>query len=97
MGVRQAMTDRRLTHKEALLMLLSDHQPHHMRELIAAGGYRYGGRLHELRQEGWEIETVRLGVGEYAYWLVPWPAKPEPVKHQRCRVGKTAHSAKVLL
>lgn len=60
---------KRQTHKEALLKLLSDHTAHHMRECIAVGGYRYGGRLHELRKDGHDIETIRVGDDEFAYRL----------------------------
>lgn len=63
------MTDRRHTHKAALLALLSDGQPKHMRDCMAVGGYRYGGRLHELRKEGHTIETIRIADDEFAYQL----------------------------
>lgn len=56
------------TQKERLLALLSDGCPHHMRELNAIC-FRYGGRFHELRREGYEIETIQLGIGEFAYRL----------------------------
>ena len=69
---------KRQTHKQALLLLLSDHQPHHMSECIKVGGYRYGGRLHELRKEGREIETIRLGEDEFAYRYVRFAHPVEP-------------------
>lgn len=60
---------KRITHREALLALLSDGRPKHMSQCIAIGGYRYGGRIHELRQEGHDIRTIRLGDDEFAYQL----------------------------
>jgi hypothetical protein len=61
---------KRRSHKEALRALLADRKQHHMRELIAVGGYRYGGRLFELRKNGLLIETIRLGEDEFAYRLI---------------------------
>ena len=65
------MNDKRLTHKEALLQLLSDYKKHTMRECQNAGGWRYGGRLHELRREGYIIDTIREGTDVYSYQMVP--------------------------
>ena len=62
--------NKRTSHKAALLALLSDHKQHHMSELIRVGGYRYGGRLHELRKEGRIIDTIRLADDEFAYRYV---------------------------
>jgi hypothetical protein len=39
------------TKREALRALLADGQWHHMNELRAVGGWRYGARLLEIRQE----------------------------------------------
>lgn len=61
---------KRTTHKALLLALLSDGKVHHMRECAAAGGWRYGARVFELRKEGYEIETIRLGDDEFAHRLV---------------------------
>ena len=63
--------NKRLTHKQALLALLSDGKAQHMRTCIAVGGYRYGGRIHELRQEGHDIRTIRIADDEFAYQLIP--------------------------
>lgn len=68
------IAERRKTHREALLDLLSDHMLHDMDECLKAGGFRYGGRLHELRRAGYAIETVRLVDDLFAYRLLP----PEP-------------------
>ncbi len=65
------MNEKRRSHKASLLELLSDYRQHHMSQLIRVGGYRYGGRLHELRKEGYDIETIRLGDDEFAYRLAP--------------------------
>ncbi|MHB8533385.1 MAG: hypothetical protein ACYDC2_11765, partial [Solirubrobacteraceae bacterium] len=70
-------TPRRQSHKEALLALLSDHQPHAMAELLLVGGYRYGARLMELRHEQHlNIQTIPLGGERFAYQLLP----PDPVQ-----------------
>ena len=60
---------KRTSHRDALLDLLADHRQHHMAELMRVGGYRYGGRLHELRKDGYDIETIRLGDDEFSYRL----------------------------
>ena len=52
-----------MTQKQRILDLLSDHQYHSMRELNAIC-YRYGGRLHDLRQEGHVFEEKHTG----SYW-----------------------------
>lgn len=65
------MNEKRRSHKESLRLMLADYRQHHMSECIRVGGYRYGGRLHELRREGLIIETIQLGVDEFAYRLIP--------------------------
>ncbi|HEX9565595.1 MAG TPA: hypothetical protein VF981_16570 [Gemmatimonadaceae bacterium] len=62
MNIREAQ-------KAAILKLLSDGQAHDMRELNAIG-YRYGGRLKELRDAGYVIETIRLKDRKFAYRLI---------------------------
>lgn len=65
------MTKRR-SHRDAIRALLADGKLHTMRELMEVGGYRYGGRLFELRNdEGLNIETVQLsGEDRFAYrWI----------------------------
>lgn len=64
------MSEKRLSHKAALLALLSDGRQHHMSECARAGGWRYGARVFELRKEGYEIETIRLGDDEFAHRLI---------------------------
>lgn len=36
----------------------------------AIGGLRFGGRLKELRDAGWIIQTAQVGGGVYRYTLV---------------------------
>lgn len=70
-------TPHRQSHKEALLALLSDYQPHPMAELLRVGGYRYGARLMELRRgRHLNIQTIPLGGERFAYQLLP----PDPVQ-----------------
>lgn len=65
------MTEKRRTHREALFDLLGDGAAHSMAECLRVGGYRYGGRLHELRREGHVIETIRTGDDTFSYRLLP--------------------------
>lgn len=58
-----------MTQKERILALLSDGRYHHMRQLNDIC-FRYGGRLHELRREGYVIETKRIGEGQFEYRLI---------------------------
>lgn len=61
---------KRTSHRDAILALLSDGRQHHMSECIKVGGFRYGGRIFELRKRGYAIETIRLGGDEFAYQLI---------------------------
>ena len=65
--------EKRVSHKQALLTLLSDGRWHTMRQMQEAGGYRYGGRLHELRKAGHKIDTRNVfgDVFEYRLDLTP--------------------------
>lgn len=60
---------KRLGNKEKLRRLLSDGAVHHMRELHAVAGWRFGGRIYELRKEGYDIETIFIGADETAYQM----------------------------
>lgn len=62
---------KRLSHKERLLSLLSDHKWHGMRECMEHGGMRYGARLHELKHEGWPVEKRLVFADVYEYRLAP--------------------------
>jgi len=64
------MNEKRASHKQRLYGLLSDGAWHHHRELHDVGGWRFGGRLFELRKEGHAIETDRIGVDEYRYRMI---------------------------
>lgn len=57
--------------REALRALLADGAWHHMSELRAVGGWRYGARLLEIRREHHvTIENRAIGDGEFEYRLV---------------------------
>ncbi len=60
----------RPTAKARLLALLSDGREHDMRECLEIAGFRYGGRLHELRQEGHVVETIQYSANHFGYRLV---------------------------
>lgn len=62
--------NKRESHKDRLLALLSDGKVHPMGELLKVGGFRYGGRLFDLRKEGYIIDTLRLADDVYGYRLV---------------------------
>lgn len=47
------------TKRARLYDLLRDHRWHPMGELLHAGGFRYGGRLLEMREDGLDIEVKR--------------------------------------
>lgn len=73
-----------LPKREALRHLLADGQWHHMKELRAVGGWRYGARLLELRQGvgGRALVTERRSVHgsenelEYRAFIAPCPPPP---------------------
>ncbi len=57
--------------REALRALLADGLWHHMSELRAVGGWRYGARLLEIRREHHvTIENRCIADGEFEYRLV---------------------------
>ena len=64
------MSEKRENNRSNLLRLLSNGRQHHMTACAEAGGWRYGARIHELRKQGYVIETIRLGEDEFAYRLV---------------------------
>jgi hypothetical protein len=46
-------------------------------ELLQAGvGSRYGARIAELREQGWQIESARLRDGAWRYTLISRPSSP---------------------
>ena len=50
-----------LKHTEIILKILSDGRPHFSREFFEAGLLEYRRRLTELRREGHQIQSVRIG------------------------------------
>lgn len=56
---------------ERLLQLLSDGKWHEHSELLQVAGYRYGGRIFDLRKRGYVIEKQRLGTRRYFYRMAP--------------------------
>ena len=69
--------------REALRSLLADGAWHHMKELRAVGGWRYGARLLELRRcvGGFPLITEKRTLGadnefEYRAFRAPVPAPP---------------------
>jgi len=68
--------------REALFALLEDCQWHHWDELQARAGVRYGARVCELRDDGYEILSTDLDTGK-RYRLtsvVPGPKRRNRVK-----------------
>ena len=63
------MSERRLNNKDRLLALLIDHREHGQHECLSVGGFRYGARIFDLRRDGFDIETIRLGDDEFSYRL----------------------------
>jgi hypothetical protein len=58
----------RLSQKARILNLLSTGKKIHMRTLNKIA-FRYGGRLSELREEGYKIETIHVKRNEFVYHL----------------------------
>jgi len=52
--------------KKRILAILSDGQPHSAKEL-AALSHRFSAAIHSLREDGYEIETIRVAHNEYVY------------------------------
>jgi len=59
----------RLSQKDKILKLLLKGKPVHMRKLNEIA-FRYGGRLHDLRKQGYKIDTIQHGNGNFSYRLV---------------------------
>ena len=59
-----------MTNKEALLELLSDREWHSNGECAGVAGFRYGGRKHDLEQDGWIIDKRHVKGGRWDYRLV---------------------------
>lgn len=68
-------TNAKPTKKARLLQLLKDRRYHTSNELLKAGGYRYGARLHNLRSDGY-VFSVKQSVKSpslFQYRLVSKP------------------------
>jgi hypothetical protein len=58
----------RSSRKAKLLELLRDRRYHSARELLKAGGYRYGARLNELRGFGYGFSVKRDAEKMNLFW-----------------------------
>jgi hypothetical protein len=56
------------TKKGRLVLLLKDRRYHSARELLRVGGFRYGGRLHELRADGYRFTIKRDEKHQSLFW-----------------------------
>ena len=65
-----------MSHKQSILNLLQDGQKHNFRELNNIC-FRYGGRIFDLRKEGYLIGEERVE-GVWWYWLEREPVKWTP-------------------
>ena len=68
MSVTLLESRRRFSNKERVLIALLE-RPRTNGELLAIGGIRYGGRVHELRHEQWDIITEHQQGGRVTYTL----------------------------
>lgn len=66
----------RKTKCDALLDLLADGQAHNQRDVLNVAGFRYTGRLKELRDAGHNIESIHVGGAEWWYRLIV-PVEPK--------------------
>ena len=55
---------------DRLLQLLSDGREHGQREVLEAAGFRYTGRLKELRDAGHDIQSIHVQGSEWRFQLV---------------------------
>lgn len=101
------MSDEAKSAKDRLLELLWDQEWHSNKELREVAGQRYGARLHELRQLGFEISkqsTDMENAKVFEYRLdSQHPSKPKKKKvrvyldvldAQMLAVGATTHDAR---
>jgi len=54
--------------KLRIAQLLKDRRYHSSRELLKVGGFRYGGRLHELRADGYRFTMKRDAKHQNLFW-----------------------------
>ena len=62
-------TQRRATNADRVLAYLQQHRVASNAELLDIGGFRYGARVHDARQQGHRIRTEKLagGLTKYHY------------------------------
>ena len=63
--------------RDALLALLSDGRPHNQHEVLRAAGYRYTGRMKELRDAGHNIESTCIRHPNVWSYRLILPVKPK--------------------
>ena len=80
---------------EALLARLKDLQVHDAKALQTIGGHNVTARIHELRQEGWNIKTSH-GKGKFAQYRLVSLEKLDP-KSRRAQVLLTFDELRELL
>jgi hypothetical protein len=57
------------TKKQRLLSLLRKTRAWtHMSDLLRAGGYRYGARLHDMQKDGFTVDVKRDGKKPSLFW-----------------------------
>ncbi|MBE9175434.1 hypothetical protein IQ225_09195 [Synechocystis salina LEGE 06155] len=58
-----------MSKKTRILQLLSDHEPHSPHELISIT-HRFSATIHSLREEGYNIQTIRITHNDCRYQLL---------------------------
>jgi hypothetical protein len=58
-----------MSKKNLVLELLSDHQLHSPQELIPIT-HRFSATIHSLREEGYNIQTIRIAHNDCRYQLL---------------------------
>jgi hypothetical protein len=63
------------THKQRILALLKDRRYHSSREMMNAGGFRYGARLLDLRKDGYTfaVKPDEKKPNSFLYRLISRP------------------------
>jgi len=54
--------------KKRVLEILSDGQPHSVKELVAVS-HRFSAAIYSLREEGYKIETISVAHNQYEYQM----------------------------
>lgn len=58
---------RRQNNARKVLAYLQAHGEATNAELLRIGGFRYGGRVHELRKAGYVIDTIQVAKGLFKF------------------------------